>query len=104
MSRETKRFVNEINDHQDKPRSSNELLTAEKGSNSSQEIGALTSTITKLVRAVPAILLVILYSRKQSFLEANENGLRLRLTHFQGAFYRLNIQDGHEDGWSLRSG
>ena len=45
ISRETERFVNEINDHKDKPRSSNELLTAEKGSNSSQETGALTSTI-----------------------------------------------------------
>ena len=42
-SRETERFVNEIRDHKGELRSSGELLTAEKGSNRSQESGALNS-------------------------------------------------------------
>ena len=40
ISRETERFVNEIHDHKEELRSSNELLTAERGSNSSKEICA----------------------------------------------------------------
>ena len=45
-------FVNEIHDHKEELRSSNELLTAEKGSNRSQETGALNSV--KGTRASPA--------------------------------------------------
>ena len=44
ISRETERFVNEIHDHEEELRSSKELLTAEEGSNSCQETGALNST------------------------------------------------------------
>ena len=51
VSRETKRFVNKIHDHKEELRSSNELLTAEKGSNRSQETGALNSV--KGTRASP---------------------------------------------------
>ena len=43
ISKETERFVNEVHDHKEELRSSNELLTAEMGSNSSQETGALSS-------------------------------------------------------------
>ena len=42
ISRETKRFVNQIHDHMQELRSSNELLTAERGSNS-KETCALNS-------------------------------------------------------------
>ena len=75
ISRETERFVNEIHDHKEELRSSDELLTAERGSNSSKEACA----------SPPVILLVILCSRKRLFLEVNENGLRLMLTLHQGA-------------------
>ena len=43
ISRETERFVNEIHDQKEELRSSNELLTAERGSNRSQETCALNS-------------------------------------------------------------
>ena len=100
ISRETERFVNEIHDHKEELRSSNELFTAERESNSSQETGALNS-IKETWQAFPSILLVILYSRKRSFSEVNENGLRWRLTHHQGAVCYKGNQDGHEDGSSL---
>ena len=74
ISRETERVVNEIHDHKVELRSSNALRTAERPTAS-----------RKLVRAILAILLVILCSRKRSSLQVNENGLRLMLTLHQGA-------------------
>ena len=73
ISRETGRFVNEIHDHKERLRSSYELLTAEGGSDSSKE-----------TRASPPSNLFgdSLYNR--SFLEVNENGVRLMLTLHQG--------------------
>ena len=53
----------------------------------------LSIAARKLVRALPAILLVILCSRKRSFLEVNENGLRLMLT-----FHRYDQDEREEDG------
>ena len=44
-----------------------------------------SSQETLLVRAIPATLLLVVNSRKRSFLQVNANGLRMRLTHHQGA-------------------
>ena len=56
-----------------------------------------SSQETGLVRAIPATLLVIVNSRKRSFLQVNANGLRMRLTHHQGRFALKGIQGGRED-------
>ena len=78
ISRETKRFVNEIHDHKEF-RSSNELLTTEKGSNSSKEHGALNSF-------------------KESFASALSNLIGERS---ERKWMRI---EAHKDGSSLRSG
>ena len=57
--------MNEIHDHKEEFRSSKEFLAAEKGS-----ISSIKETCASLL---PAILLVILLSRNQSFQEVNEN-------------------------------
>ena len=74
ISIETERVVNEIHDRKEELRSSNALRTAERPTAS-----------RKLVRALLAILLVILCLRTRSSLQVNENGLRLMLTLHQGA-------------------
>ena len=43
ISRETERFVSEIHDHKEELRSSNELLTADRGFNSSKETFAFNN-------------------------------------------------------------
>ena len=61
----------------------------------------LSMASRKYLRTLPAILWVILYSRKQGFLEVNGNGLRLRLIHHQGAVLLAKVsKNGHEDGSS----
>ena len=101
ISKDTERFVNQIHDQKEELRSSTELLTAER---------PIASRI--LVRALLAILVVILRSRKRSSLQVNENGLRLILTLHQGAvclqryprwsrrWYLVNDQDEREEDGS----
>ena len=56
ISRETERLVNVTHDHKAEFRSSSELLTADKASNSSQEIGALNSV--KEICSIPSSYLI----------------------------------------------
>ena len=84
IPRETKRFVNEIHDHKEEFRSSNELLTTEKGYNSSKKNGAPNS-IKESCTSAPSNLIGDRSERKWTRIEANR------------------FSD-HKDGSSLRSG
>ena len=64
ISTESERFVNEIHDDNEELRSSNELLAAEKGSNSSQETCA----------SPPSNSFGVSLFKKTIILEVNENG------------------------------
>ena len=102
ISRETERCVKEIHDHKEELRSSNELLTAERGSNSSQETGALNS-IKETWASFPSNpvgdslfkkTVIPWGERKWITIDANPSPRSGLLT---------GIRDGHEDGSSLQS-
>ena len=68
ISREAERFVNEIHDHKEELKSSDEFLTAEK------EPGYWCDQLHQgTLCELPRILLVILYSRRQLLPYVNEN-------------------------------
>ena len=77
ISRETERFVNEIHDHKEELRSSNELLTAFQKSERRKPCGEERGS--KETCANPRS-----NPRKRSFLQVKENGLRLTPTLHQG--------------------
>ena len=100
ISRETERFVNEIHDHKEELRSSNELLTVEKGSNSSQETGALNGIKETFVNP-PSNPMGDSFFRKTVIPRSERKWITIEADPSpRGGFACKGIHNGHEDGSS----
>ena len=75
ISTETERFVHEIHDHEEELRSSNELLTAERGSNRSEETCALNSIKETSANPLSNPIIGYLFKKKKTVIPKGERKL-----------------------------